>query len=152
MARFVVRGNSMEPTLEWGQHLLVSRLAYRIRKPARDDLAIVRHPLRHGFLLVKRVVGIPGDNIRLETGALVINNIVVSTTHEVLQSNAQWHLAGDEYFVSGDRTDGSADSRAFGPVPRSLFLGKVRSPRRRGPGGRGQVIRLHLRPVLSQRS
>jgi len=124
MARFLVRGNSMEPALEWGQRLLVSRVAYRIRGPKSGELVIVRHPSRPQLLLVKRVVGVPGDDVRLESGVLKVNDTTVAVASSAL-FEAHWHLDEGAYFVKGDRSDGSADSRTFGPVNRSMLIGKV---------------------------
>ncbi len=124
MARFLVRGNSMEPALEWGQRLFVSRVAYRIRGPKSGELVIVRHPSRPQLLLVKRVVGVPGDDVRLESRVLRVNDIIAAVASGAFV-DTRWHLGDGDYFVMGDRSDGSADSRTFGPVHRSSLIGKV---------------------------
>jgi len=144
MARFLVYGNSMEPSIEWGQRLLVSCVTYRIRKPKTGDLVILRHPSRPEILLVKRVVGVPGDDARLEPGVLKVNDTTVAVASGAFV-DTRWHLDEGAYFVMGDRSDGSADSRTFGPVHRSLLIGKVWlsywPPHRWGLLGRSLVLR-----------
>ncbi len=147
MARFLVRGNSMEPALEWGQRLLVSRVAYRIRKPKVGDLVIVRHPSRPELLLVKRVIGVPGDDVSLDSGVLRVNDNVTAVASGAFL-DAHWHLDEGAYFIKGDRSDGSADSRTFGPVDRSLLIGKVWFSY--WPPGRWGVPRRSFVPVRSR--
>jgi len=140
MARFLVHGNSMAPALEWGQRLLVSRLAYRIRRPARGDLVVLRHPSRPEMLLVKRIIGVPGDDIRLDGGVLSVGGTAASIARGGLIAGPRWRLRTEEYFVAGERLEASGDSRTFGPVHRSALVGKVWLiywPPRRPAQGRG---------------
>lgn len=99
--RITVRGDSMLPTLLPGERLLVDRLAYRRDSLRRGDIVFVAHPHRPGLRLVKRLVGLPGDEIDGVT------------------------LGRGEYHVEGDNALRSTDSREFGPVRRADMLGRV---------------------------
>ncbi len=96
--RVVVHGKSMSPTLEPGDFLLATR--GRVRRGA---IAVVEHPSRRGYEMVKRVAGVPGDRI----GALT--------------------LAHDEYWLLGDNPALTTDSRSFGPVGAAAVKGIVRA-------------------------
>jgi len=88
----------MLPTLEPGDWAL----AIRVRRVRRGDVVVVEHPERPGFELVKRVVHVPGD--LAPDGRLLMN----------------------EFWIEGDETEGSTDSRAFGPVPIERVRARVR--------------------------
>lgn len=62
--RVVVDGDSMAPALTAGQYVLVSRLAYRLTAPALGDIVVAREPVRPDVLCVKRIAGVPGDEVR----------------------------------------------------------------------------------------
>lgn len=126
----VVHGNSMETTVSESDYLLVGKLNYHIRDPKRFDVIVLsKDGERH---LIKRVIGLPGENVRIEKGDITING-------EVLQENygldpmdpkaepVEITLAEDEFFVLGDNRLVSLDSRfsSVGPVKRSEILGKA---------------------------
>ncbi|MDO8532860.1 MAG: signal peptidase I [Dehalococcoidia bacterium] len=128
--RVEVDGDSMAPALTAGQYVLVSRLAYRVRAPARGDIVVAREPVRPNVLCVKRIAGLPGDEVRQERGRLWLNGRLVDDTDtgglpENVTASFQWRLGDDEYMVLGDNRRDSRDSRAFGPVKRGHILGKV---------------------------
>jgi signal peptidase I len=99
--RVTVNGWSMAPALLSGERLLLDRLAYVRDRPRIGDIVLVAHPLRPQLRMVKRLAGVPGDT----TGGRT--------------------LARGEYWVLGDNTDGSTDSREFGPVRRRDLLGRA---------------------------
>jgi signal peptidase I len=115
--------DSMRPTLEPGDHVLLDKLSL----PRRGDLTVFT---RSGHLLVKRVVGLGGDEIGIEDGELVVNGYAVKepyVNHRLLDGVYFGPVtvpAGD-VFVMGDNRTNSTDSRSFGPVPRSDVLGRV---------------------------
>lgn len=98
--RALVAGDSMVPTLEPGDQLLCVRGA-RIRS---GDVVVVR-PSSHGIEMVKRVTGVPGEEVPVAGGA--------------------HRLAADEYMVEGDNPARSTDGRSFGPVRRDQMMGRV---------------------------
>jgi len=127
----MVEGSSMEPTLSGHQYLLVSRIAYRLRAPSRGDIVVFKDPLLSHQTDVKRIVALPNEGIRLAEGRLFINGHPLQETYlhphvpPPLEGEGEWSLANDEFFVLGDNRRHSRDSRTFGPLPRSLIIGKV---------------------------
>ena len=107
---------SMYPTLAPGEYVLCDRFAYRKRAPARGDVVLARG-LAGGATVVKRVVGVPGDRVELDSGALVVNGTPARES-AIPDECGSWPLGDDEWFLLGDAMDLSTDSRTFGPVPR----------------------------------
>jgi nickel-type superoxide dismutase maturation protease len=99
--RITVRGRSMALALLPGERLLFDRLAYVRNRPRAGDVVLVAHPLRPELRLVKRLAGVPGDTLGGRT------------------------LGRGEYWVLGDNSDESTDSREFGPVRRRDLLGRA---------------------------
>ena len=142
-ARFVVQGDSMVPTLENGQYILVSKLAYLLSNPSRGDVVVLRHPDRNGRTYIKRIVGLPGDQVNVEVGDIYIDGNILGdlrrTEDAALWENGDlgatigprdpldqgWILKENQYFVAGDNRSASDDSRTFGPVDRNMILGKA---------------------------
>jgi signal peptidase I len=105
----------MQPALEDGDHLLVSRLAYRLAAPKHGDIVLLRDPSRPGYECIKRIVGLPGEWVW-----------------------GRW-LGPAEYFVVGDNQPRSTDSRAFGPVTAGAILGRAWYRYRSPSGRRGRL-------------
>jgi signal peptidase I len=128
----VVQGPSMEPTLEAGQRLLVHRWFYLLRTPQRGDIVALRLPGEHAQL-VKRVVALPLETIRIERGRVFVNGDALQepylhgapTSGGPLGTNT-YRIADDCYFVLGDNRANSSDSRAFGAVPHASIIGMIR--------------------------
>ncbi len=99
---FIVHGSSMVPTFQSGDYLIVDEITYRFHEPRRGDVIIFRFPQDPSQFFIKRVAGLPGDKI---------NNTV---------------LAGDEYYVLGDNSGQSYDSRFWGPVKSKFIIGLAR--------------------------
>jgi nickel-type superoxide dismutase maturation protease len=95
--RVEVEGESMAPTLEPGDYLV----AVRPRRVRRGSLVVVEHPQCAGYEMVKRVAALPGERVEDRI------------------------LGTDEYWVIGDKEDGSTDSRTFGAVPAGAIRGRV---------------------------
>jgi signal peptidase I len=118
----LVRGGSMRPTLEPGQRLAVAPL---VRPPARGDLVVVRS---HDREVVKRLVGLPGERVRLRGGRLEVNGEVVPEPYLAGGSGAgelDLRLGPAEYLVLGDHRAASTDGRDFGPVGADALLARV---------------------------
>ncbi|TWT95352.1 Signal peptidase I U [Botrimarina colliarenosi] len=128
----VVAGDSMAPTLEPGQRVSVRRW----RAPKRWDVVVLRSPVDARDLLIKRVVGMPGEEVSLRAGGVWINGHRVepgnrsparSVYYGAFGSPA-WRLGADEWFVTGDNQLASVDSRnwvAPAGVPTRLIVGVV---------------------------
>lgn len=133
---FIVSGASMSPTFETGQYLVTDRLTYRFSEPQRGDVVIFRFPNDPKKFFIKRVVGLPGEIIRIQNST---TSIVNPTTGEsrVLEETylpegvatrsgtATVLLGSEEYFVMGDNRTASSDSREWGPVPKEDIIGRA---------------------------
>lgn len=123
---FVVSGASMEPTLHESDRLLVWKAT---RSFHRGELVVFTHPMEDGRVLVKRVVGLPGEKVELRAGKLFANGIEMAEPWLTDRSRASFleHgpvvVPGDCYFVLGDNRTQSRDSRAFGPLEASRIIG-----------------------------
>jgi signal peptidase I len=119
----LVRGGSMRPTLEPGQRIAVAPL---VRPPARGDLVVVAHPRQ--LEVVKRVVGLPGERVRLRGGRLEVDGAAVPEPYLAGGSGAgelDLRLGPAEYLVLGDHRAASTDGRDFGPVGADALLARV---------------------------
>ena len=126
-----VSGHSMHPTLRDGQRVRISRVAYTRRQPKRWDIVFFEHPQQEGFWEVKRVIGLPGETVRLEAGRIIVdeNHLDEPFIHgDSPYIDRNWHLASDEYILIGDNRRRSTDSRSFGPVPRDRIVGMAILP------------------------
>ena len=127
---FVVRGASMEPDFRDGDCLLVDRRAYGRRSPERCEAVILRLPHDEQAYL-KRIVGLPGEWVRLESEAVIVNGKAISEPYLAHRSIPQefvgqeWYLGPDDYLVLGDTRRDSFDSRRFGPVSVEQLVGPV---------------------------
>lgn len=132
--RSLVDGRSMEPTFENGERLIVSRIHYLAREPERGDVIVFNslNPNEVGIMLIKRVIGLPGERIAFVNQQLQINGQIVDEPYikELCQAfrcddEDEWELGANEYFVMGDNRNNSQDSRRFGPVPLEHIVGHV---------------------------
>lgn len=128
----VVAGDSMAPTLQAGQRVLVRRW----RAPQRWDVVVLRSPTGEDELLVKRIVGLPGERITLLAGGVWIegrrvlpgNNCPAASVYYGAFGSPEWSLGPDEWFVTGDNQLDSIDSRNWAApagVPSRLVVGVV---------------------------
>jgi signal peptidase I len=126
----VVRGHSMQPCLSDGDRLVVDRLIYSLGDVQRFDVVVMRNPRDEEVDYVKRVVGLPGDRVRLRRGQLTVNGRNVTEAFGPIADDATTavvEVPPDQYFVLGDNRPVSCDSREFGLVPGELLKGKVRA-------------------------
>ena len=123
----LVSGGSMQPTLDPGQRIAVAPL---VRPPARGDLVVVARPRSTGDLeVVKRVVGLPGERVRLAAGGLEVDGAPVPEPYLAgppASGELELKLGPAQYLVLGDHRAASTDGRDFGPVGADALLGLVR--------------------------
>jgi signal peptidase I len=136
-----IPSESMENTLLIGDRVLVDRVSWRFSDPQRGDI-VVFHPPFDGPVLIKRIIGLPGDSISLTDGAVYINGKRLDEPYvrrvngvpepsEPFSNGLPWSLQrpytvpADSYFVMGDNRTDSGDSREFGPVPRGKLVGRA---------------------------
>jgi signal peptidase I len=133
---FFVRGASMEPMFDDGEYLVIDQLSYRFREPRRGEVIIFRYPLRPSQFFIKRIVGLPGEHIRIENGQVIIQNqrhsqgVVLDESQYLLAGTRTGgqideQLAGDQYFVLGDNRAASSDSRVWGGLNGDLVVGRA---------------------------
>ena len=124
---FSMDGNSMDPTILAGQTFTVRKFA---AEPRGQDVVLLRMPRRPELLLVKRIVGVPGDTIEIIDGKIYVNAILLDEPY----ITSAWHdnkpkilVPPGAYFVMGDNRDNSLDSRSqqVGYVPEGLIIGAV---------------------------
>ena len=129
--RIRVEGDSMAPLYQGGQRYLVDRATYRFDLPKRGDAVVFRHPSAGEKILLKRIIGLPGERVSLREGEILINDQPHEERHCQMEGSREetldleWGLGDDEYFVLGDNLSDSLDSRRLGPVKRRWIVGKV---------------------------
>jgi len=133
---FKIPTGSMEPTLMPGDKIFVSRFIYRFHKPQRGDVIVFRYPENPRRDFIKRLAAFGGESIEIADGKVKINGEVIESP-EIFQKiyyenrgaygalDAQITIPNDCYFVLGDNSSSSRDSRYWGFVPRKLLLGKA---------------------------
>ena len=125
--RFFIDGNSMEPTLHDGQYIVVSKLVYELAEPGRGDIVVLQYPHDLSRNFIKRVIGVPGDEVVIDDGELIINGSGIEEPYigQVGSYSGQWTLGPDELFVLGDNRNNSSDSHSWGVLPRENVLGRA---------------------------
>lgn len=125
-----VKGPSMEPTLYEGQILIVSKLNYRLGAPKRGDIVVLNDNLEHKDL-IKRVIGLPGENVDIKDGFVYINGELLEEDYISVPTYENGFEASEvpenKYFVLGDNRPESRDSRSssLGFVERENIMGKA---------------------------
>jgi signal peptidase I len=164
---FTIPSGSMLPTLEVGDYILVSKYSYGLRlpvlgkevvavaKPQRGDVMVFKYPEDPSVNFIKRVIGIPGDHVRVQAGHVFVNgkemprekaefpgagdwelyyrektgDVEHLIRHEDGRESAspqnEWVVPDGSYFMMGDNRDNSRDSRFWGFVPDRLIVGKA---------------------------
>jgi signal peptidase I len=125
-----VEGTSMMPRLENHDRLFINKFVYHLEAINRGDVVVFHYPLDPSKSYIKRVIGIPGDRIRINDGHVWLNGVLlrepyVPSRYRDEDSMSTMIVPRDCYFVMGDHRSISSDSRAFGPVERSLIYGKA---------------------------
>jgi len=125
-----VEGQSMAPTLEDQDRLIVNKLAYRMGEPRRGDIVMLYYPLNPEKSFVKRVIAEEGDTVRIVDGRVYVNDIPLSDDYVLAKyrSHDDWgpQVIPEGYdFVMGDHRNNSSDSRHWGMVPKRYIIGRV---------------------------
>jgi len=127
-ARIRIESISMQPTLFEGDFVIVNKLAYKLGTPDRGDVIIFLYPPdpdREPY--IKRVIGLPGDTVRVENNQVFINQEQLKEPYISAQPNytGTWIVPEDQLFVLGDNRNHSSDSHTWGMVPIENVLGKA---------------------------
>ena len=126
---FLIPSESMAPTLEPGDSILVNKFVYRFSEPERGDLIAFESP-EDGNINIKRVVGVAGNEVEVYDGVLLVNGETHRepyVEHQLIDSTffGPQEVPADQVFVMGDNRSNSVDSRSFGAVPEGDVLGEV---------------------------
>jgi len=126
-ARVRVDGFSMRPTLQDGEFVLVNRLAYHLGQPQRGDIIVFHFPLDPSQDLIKRVIGLPGDDVQVQNGVVSVNGTLLPEPYIAAAPiyNGNWQVVDGTLFVLGDNRNDSSDSHAWGAVPYENIIGKA---------------------------
>lgn len=125
-----VEGTSMLPMLEDQDRLFINKWAFRFEKIQRGDVVVFLFPQDQTKSYIKRVIALPGDDLRIDHGTVIVNGKALKESYvpfrfEDDRSQPEMVVPRDEYFVMGDHRSISSDSRDFGPVERKLIYGKA---------------------------
>jgi signal peptidase I len=147
---FKIPSSSMENTLLIGDYLMVNKFLYGVRvpftdyrlpafrEPERGDVIVFKYPMDTSVDFIKRVIGLPGDEIKIIDKEVYINGILYKNPHEIHKDQQIFpaesvsrdnygpvRVPEGSYFVMGDNRDNSHDSRFWGFVPESNLVGKA---------------------------
>ena len=133
IAAFFVRmqqvfGPSMEPHITPGEYVLTNTLAYKFAAPQRGDIITFQHASDPPEIYIKRVIGLPGDRIRIVHGTVIVNDTPLAEPYLQFRDQRSFPevvVPEHELFVMGDNRANSEDSRFFGPVPDADITGKA---------------------------
>jgi len=123
-----VYGQSMEPSLHTNERLVVEKLSYRFHGPRRGDIVVLHDPTGGPELLIKRVVGLPGERVTMFDGRVAIDGAPLEEPYlsqPTLGQGRSWLVPPLSVFVMGDNRGASRDSRIFGPVPMEQLVGRA---------------------------
>jgi signal peptidase I len=127
-----VEGTSMMPTLSDQERIFINKFTYRLGMGGieRGDMVVFWFPANTSKSYIKRVVGLPGDRIRIDQGAVSVNGEVipegyVPDEYRDPHSMPETIVPDGQYFVLGDHRTSSNDSRSWGTVPRRFIYGKA---------------------------
>jgi len=133
---FVVRGASMEPNFADRDYLIIDEASYYFREPLRGETVVFRYPRDPRQFFIKRIIGLPGERVKIEKGNVMIFNAQYPegftlqeqyldppgrSTHPEMEAK----LGKDEYFVLGDNRDSSSDSRLWGVLTEDNVVGRA---------------------------
>ena len=126
VGRYRIDGNSMNPTLFNGQYLLINNVSYYLDEPERGDIVVFRHP-DQDLNLIKRVIGVPGDQIQIRDREVRVNGILIDEPYikESPAYSGSWEVPENTLFVLGDNRNNSSDSHSWDVLPEENLLGKA---------------------------
>lgn len=129
---FIVKGQSMMPTFENNDYLIVDEISYRFREPQRGEVVVFKYPQNPSTRYIKRIIGLPGETVEIKENRVIISGQVLDESSYLSEGNftqdkgfRKITLMENEYFVLGDNRFHSSDSRLWGPLPREDIIGRV---------------------------
>jgi len=127
---YTVNGESMLPTFQHGERLLVDKISYRFVEPSRGEIIVFKNPSNEKEQFIKRVIGLPGDKVAIIQGVVYVNDQPVQEEYTLAPARigfAPQIVPENTYFVLGDNRNNSEDSRfsRVGFLPRNLIVGRA---------------------------
>jgi signal peptidase I len=133
---FIVSGSSMVPNYHNREYLIVNKLGYKTDEPKRGDVIVFRYPKDTSQYFIKRIVGMPGEKVKIQAGKVVIYNSefpegktleepYLPNQNVTFGSEDTVTLGSSEYFVLGDNRLASSDSRVWGILPKHDIIGEA---------------------------
>lgn len=130
-----IKGLSMFPTYHDAEFLLTEKVTYRFNDPKRGDVVVFKAPPDDEEEFIKRIIGLPGDQVMVREGRVYINGELLEEDYiatDVFTSGGTYARDGQtvtvpegEYLVMGDNRPHSHDSRNFGPIRKSKIVGRA---------------------------
>ena len=127
-ARIRVESVSMQPTLFAGNFVVVNKLAYQFGEPKRGDIVVFEYPPDpKQDPYIKRVIGLPGEQVQIADGKVKINGVQIYEPYLASDTpqGGEWTVPDESLFVMGDSRKNSSDSRSWGVVPFENVIGKA---------------------------
>ena len=126
-ARIRIDGSSMEPNLHHGEFVIVSKVNYRIGEPERGDVVVFDFPRNITKEYIKRVIGLPGEQILIEGGVVYVNGVELTEPYLMMEPRyeGEWVVPENSLFVLGDNRNNSSDSHNWGTVPLENVIGEA---------------------------
>ena len=127
----IVLGDSMQPNFATGQFLVSLRIPFLADDLHFGEIIAFQSPENPDDLLIKRVIGLPGDTVEIRDTQVFVNGVLLDEPYinEPCSTNKCrnriWQLDEHEYFVMGDNRNHSNDSRRFGPIPEDLISSRM---------------------------
>jgi signal peptidase I len=127
IGRFRIEQVSMQPNLHEGEYVIVDKISYLFRQPARGEIVVLKRTSEAD--LIKRVIGLPGETLQVSNGQVLINGQSITEPYmkdpRINQDTPPQTIPADRVFVMGDNRNNSSDSRGFGPVPLTDIVGRA---------------------------
>ncbi len=131
----MIKGASMDDSFHDGDYILTSKIAYRFDAPKHGDVVVFKSPRNPDIDFIKRIVGLPGDKVKVANGSVYVNDTPLSepyAKHPItvmfegfLQEGVDVTVPKGYIFVMGDNRPRSSDSREFGFIPQTDIVGEV---------------------------
>lgn len=130
-----INGASMEPTYHNTELILTNKIAYKLGEPKRGEVIIFKSPSNKEIDYIKRIIGLPGDTVKLSSNRFYVNGQLVEEPYldpelvtspgSFLHEDEEIVVPDGEFFVVGDNRPHSSDSREFGPIPMKDIIGRA---------------------------
>ena len=130
-----VTGDSMYPTFIDGEQIIAEKISIKFKNLQRGEILIFKHPQNENRLLIKRVIALPGESLNLINGKVFIDGVELLEPYlqpnvktyglKTIADNTDFEVPADSYVLMGDNREQSADSREFGPISKTMIVGRA---------------------------